>query len=308
MAGALASPSSSKARCMSFLELNSVSKGYGQGSKRTEVLRDVNLSIEEGEFVAIVGYSGAGKTTLISMIAGLLAPDSGTVHCNGHLVTNPGPERGLVFQNYSLLPWLTVYENVAIAVQQVFPQLSRQQQREHTEKYIAMVNLTPAMTKKPRELSGGMRQRVSVARALAMDPAVLLLDEPLSALDALTRATLQDEIARIWRESHKTVVLITNDVDEGILLADRIIPLSAGPAATLGPATAVDLPRPRDRKTLTKDPRAKAIRLKVIEYLLGEGRRKAPRAKDATVQIEQESQLVRALREQVVGAVTTPAT
>ncbi len=293
---------------MSFLELNNVSKGYGRAGQRTEVLKDVNLSIEKGEFVAIVGYSGAGKTTLISMIAGLLSPDAGSVHCNGHLVTSPDPERGLVFQNYSLLPWLSVYDNVALAVRQVFPQLSKQQQREHTERYIAMVNLTPAMHKKPRELSGGMRQRVSVARALAMDPEVLLLDEPLSALDALTRATLQDEIARIWRESHKTVVLITNDVDEGILLADRIIPLSAGPNATLGPATAVDLPRPRDRKTLTRDPKAKAIRLRVIEYLLGEGRRKAPKAKDAVAQVEVESPLVRALRDQVAGPLTTPAT
>ncbi len=261
---------------MSFLELTAVGKSYGQGSNRTEVLRDINLSINEGEFVAIVGYSGAGKTTLISMIAGLLAPDTGEVRCGGQVVAEPGPERGIVFQNYSLLPWLSVYENVAMAVDQVFPQMSSAERRARTEQYIAMVNLTPASHKKPRELSGGMRQRVSVARALAMDPKVLLLDEPLSALDALTRGTLQDEIARIWRESQKTIVLITNDVDEGLLLADRIIPLSAGPSATLGPATVVDLPRPRDRKALMKDPAAKRMRLQVIEYLLGEGRRRAP--------------------------------
>ncbi len=261
---------------MSFLELTGVSKSYGIGAARTEVLRDINLSIEEGEFVAIVGYSGAGKTTLISMIAGLLAPDAGEVRCNGQLVTEPGPERGIVFQNYSLLPWLSVFDNVALAVDQVFPQLNPAERRAHTERFIAMVNLTAASQKKPRELSGGMRQRVSVARALAMDPQVLLLDEPLSALDALTRGTLQDEIGRIWRESKKTVVLITNDVDEGILLADRIIPLSAGPRATLGPATVVDLPRPRDRKTFMKDPAAKRVRLQVLEYLLGEGRRRVP--------------------------------
>lgn len=266
---------------MSFLSLSGVSKSYGQGLSRTEVLRNINLQIEEGEFVAIVGYSGAGKTTLISMIAGLLAPDSGRIECAGQLVTEPGPERGIVFQNYSLLPWLSVSGNIALAVEQVFPHWSAQQKREHVERYIAMVNLTAAAQKKPRELSGGMRQRVSVARALAMDPKVLLLDEPLSALDALTRGTLQDEIARIWRESKKTVVLITNDVDEGILLADRIIPLSAGPAATLGPATIVDLPRPRDRKALLKDPAAKRIRLQVIEYLLGEGRRRAPATSSA---------------------------
>lgn len=259
---------------MSFIALEGVSKSYGQGASRTEVLRNINLHIEEGEFVAIVGYSGAGKTTLISLLAGLLAPDTGRVECAGKLVTEPGPERGIVFQNYSLLPWLSVFDNIALAVDQVFPLMSAAERRAHTERFIAMVNLTAASHKKPRELSGGMRQRVSVARALAMDPQVLLLDEPLSALDALTRGTLQDEIARIWRESKKTVVLITNDVDEGILLADRIIPLSAGPGATLGPATIVDLPRPRDRKTLLKDPAAKRIRLQVIEYLLGEGRRR----------------------------------
>lgn len=259
---------------MSFIALDGVSKSYGQGSARTDVLRNINLHIDEGEFVAIVGYSGSGKTTLISMIAGLLAPDAGRVECAGQLVTEPGPERGIVFQNYSLLPWLSVFDNIALAVDQVFPQMTAAERRAHTERFIAMVNLTAASHKKPRELSGGMRQRVSVARALAMDPKVLLLDEPLSALDALTRGTLQDEIARIWRESKKTVVLITNDVDEGILLADRIIPLSAGPGATLGPATIVDLPRPRDRKALLKDPAAKRIRLQVIEYLLGEGRRR----------------------------------
>jgi nitrate/nitrite transport system ATP-binding protein len=265
---------------MAFLELRGIGKSYGTGSQRTEVLREVNLSIEQGEFVAVVGYSGAGKTTLISLIAGLLRPDVGSIRCNGQPVTSPGPERGIVFQNYSLLPWLSVFGNVHLAVDQVFSNWSPAQKREHTDRFIAMVNLTAAAQKKPRELSGGMRQRVSVARALAMDPAVLLLDEPLSALDALTRATLQDEIARIWCDSRKTVVLITNDVDEGILLADRIIPLSAGPAATLGPATVVDLPRPRDRKTLLKDPLAKQVRHHVIEYLLGEGRRR-PKATSA---------------------------
>src|SRR5882672_7497073 len=177
---------------MAFLELKNVSKSFGT----TPVLRNLDLSIEKGEFVALVGFSGAGKTTLISMIAGLIRPDSGSITLNDLEITAPGPDRGVVFQNYSLLPWLTVFENIAVAVDQVFPNYSAEKKRQHVEKFIAMVNLTPARDKLPRQLSGGMRQRVSVARALAMDPQILLLDEPLSALDALTRATLQDEIER----------------------------------------------------------------------------------------------------------------
>src|SRR6185436_13785117 len=247
---------------MAFLELKSVSKSYGT----TEVLHDINLSVDKGEFVAIVGFSGAGKTTLISLIAGLLQPDSGLMTLNDLEITEPGPDRGIVFQNYSLLPWLTVYENICLAVDQVFPNWAPAKKQQHTEKYIAMVNLTPAREKRPSELSGGMRQRVSVARALAMEPQILLLDEPLSALDALTRATLQDEINRIWQQDKKTVVLITNDVDEGILLADRIIPLSAGPNATLGPSFTIDIPRPRDRKAINHDPNFKKLRGAVIEF------------------------------------------
>jgi nitrate/nitrite transport system ATP-binding protein len=252
---------------MPFLELKNVSKSFNGAS----VLKDVNLSIEKGEFVAIVGYSGAGKTTLISLIAGLFQPDSGSMTLNDLEITEPGPDRGVVFQNYSLLPWLTVYENIYLAVDQVFPNWSAARKQQHVEKHISMVNLTPAREKKPGELSGGMRQRVSVARALAMDPQILLLDEPLSALDALTRATLQDEVSRIWQENQKTVVLITNDPDEGIYLADRIIPLTAGPGATLGPSFKVEIPRPRDRKAINHDPHFKDIRRQVTEYLLGAG-------------------------------------
>ena len=261
---------------MPFLELKDVTKGFGLDGQRAEVLRDVNLSIEKGEFVAIVGYSGAGKTTLISLIAGLLMPDSGSITLNDLEITAPGPDRGIVFQNYSLLPWLSVYENIYLAVDQVFPNWAAAKKQQHTEKHIAMVNLTPARNKRPGELSGGMRQRVSVARALAMDPQILLLDEPLSALDALTRATLQDEISRIWSENQKTVVLITNDPDEGILLADRVIPLSAGPAATLGPSISIDIPRPRSRAAINHDPRFREIRREIIDWLLAsKGERKA---------------------------------
>jgi nitrate/nitrite transport system ATP-binding protein len=259
-----------------LLQLAGVSKSYGQGSARTNVLHEVNLSVQRGEFVAIVGFSGAGKTTLISLIAGLLQPDAGAIALNGKPITGPGPDRGVVFQNYSLLPWLTVHENIALAVDQLFPDWSRDQRRAHIERYIAMVNLTPARDKRPSELSGGMRQRVAVARALAMDPEILLLDEPLGALDALTRATLQDEIVRIWDQDHKTVVLITNDVDEGILLADRIVPLTAGPEATLGPSFFIDIERPRDRKAMNHDPEFKRLRREITDWLLTIGRKRPP--------------------------------
>jgi len=252
---------------MPFLELSQVSKSYGG----RVVLKDVNLSISRGEFVAIVGYSGSGKTTLISLIAGLQKPDQGTVRLNDLEITEPGPDRGMVFQNYSLLPWLTVSENILLAVEQVFPNYAPERKRQQVDKFIAMVNLTPARDKLPRQLSGGMRQRVSVARALAMDPQILLLDEPLSALDALTRATLQEEIERIWQADQKTVVLITNDVDEALLLADRIIPLTPGPGATLGESVAVNLPRPRDRKALNHDAEFKRLRALVTNQLLGYG-------------------------------------
>lgn len=271
-----APPEYVRMQSLPFVKFKHVSKGFGSGSQRRQVLRDLNLDIARGEFVAIVGYSGSGKTTLISLLAGLIRPDEGSVIIDGAEVTGPGPDRGVVFQNYSLLPWLNVFDNIALAVDQVFPNWTPEKRREHIEQYIAMVNLTPARHKRPHELSGGMRQRVSVARALAMNPEMLLLDEPLSALDALTRATLQDEIEEIWERDRKTVVLITNDVDEGLLLADRVIPLSVGPGATLGPAVEVDLDRPRDRKTIQRDPHFKRLRTEVLDYLLGPGARKKP--------------------------------
>jgi nitrate/nitrite transport system ATP-binding protein len=258
---------------MPLLELKNITKGYGPAGSRTEVLLDINLQVERGEFVAIVGYSGAGKSTLVSLIAGLISPDRGSVLLDGKPVSGPGPDRAVVFQNYSLLPWLNVFDNVLLAVAEVFPQWPDQEKRQYTEKYVSMVNLWPARHKRPVELSGGMRQRVAVARALAMDPQILLMDEPLGALDALTRATLQDEIERIWERDQKTVVMITNDVDEGILLADRIIPLSAGPSATLGPSVRVELDRPRDRKAMNHCPRFKEIRREIFDFLLGPGGR-----------------------------------
>ncbi len=250
-----------------LLQLNNVSKSFGNQC----VLKDISLSIHPGEFVAVVGYSGTGKTTFINLIAGLIAPDSGTILLNGQPVKGPGPDRGIVFQNYSLLPWLTVFENIFLAVDQVFSDWSPAKKKEQVEKYLDMVKLTPARDKHPGELSGGMRQRVSVARALSTEPGILLLDEPLSALDALTRATLQEEILSIWERDKRTVLLITNDTDEGILLADRIIPLSMGPGATLGPEVPVPLARPRDRKSVNHDPQFKSIRSHVLNYLLDQG-------------------------------------
>ena len=250
---------------MAFLELKNVSKSFDGHS----VLSDVNLSIAEGEFVAIVGYSGQGKTTLISMIAGLAKPTSGEVSLEGKIVEGPGPDRGLVFQNYSLLPWLTVYENIALAVDQVFPEKSPAERAAHVDKYIAMVKLSHAKDRLPKQLSGGMRQRVSVARTLAIQPRILLLDEPLSALDALTRANLQDEITQIRRTDNTTILLITNSVDEALLLADRIIPLTIGPGATLGESVPVNLARPRDRTALNHDPEFKRLRALITNQLIG---------------------------------------
>lgn len=252
---------------MAFLELKDVTKSYGQGDHRTGVLGGIDLTVKEGEFIAIVGFSGSGKTTLISTIAGLVRPDRGEVLLKGKPITGPGPDRGIVFQSYSLLPWLTVFGNVALAVDEVFKGENKAKRKARTLRYIELVGLSHAVDRLPAELSGGMRQRVSVARALAINPEILLLDEPLSALDALTRSKLQGEIARIWNEDKRTVLLITNDVDEAILLADRIIPLMPGPDAKLGQEFKVELPRPRDHATLSELDAFKALRHEITAYL-----------------------------------------
>ncbi len=256
---------------MSILEISGLSKHYGEGVERSEILSEVNLKVNEGEFIAIVGFSGSGKTTLISALAGLIEPDQGGVIFRGKEIVGPGPERGVVFQSYSLMPWLSVQGNVALAVDSVFGAKSRAERKEIVTKYIDMVGLSPARDRKPSELSGGMRQRVAVARALAMQPDVLLMDEPLSALDALTRAKLQDEFAAISQQEKKTIILVTNDVDEAILLADRIIPLKPGPNATLGREFKVNLPRPRDRGAMNSDPEFISLRAAVTEFLMEVG-------------------------------------
>jgi nitrate/nitrite transport system ATP-binding protein len=256
---------------MALLELENVSIGFGEGSSRTNVLKNINLEVKEGEFLCMVGYTGSGKTTLINLMAGLLKPDTGEIRLNGVPVTGPGPDRGVVFQNYSLLPWLSVMNNVYLAVREVNPSWTREDCKQRSIKYIEMVGLKHAIHKHPAELSGGMKQRVSVARALALDPSILLLDEPLSALDALTRGTLQNEIATIWEQEKKTVVMITNDVDEALLLADRIIPFNTGTVAGLGPDFHVHIPRPRDKKEMNHNPEFINLRNNITKYLLNAG-------------------------------------
>ena len=250
---------------MAVLTFDKVSKSYGD----TPVLRDVDLEVREGEFLVLLGFSGTGKTTLINLMAGLDSPTRGEVRFKGAPVAGPGPERGVIFQSYSLMPWLTVNGNVGLAVDTLFPQLPRSDRQAKVDHYVKMVGLGHAAARRPAELSGGMRQRVNVARALAMDPEVLLLDEPLSALDALTRANLADEIEAIWEAEKKTCVLITNDVDEAIVLADRIVALR--PDGTLGASYDVTIPRPRERAEMNHHEGFKALRADITKYLMDVG-------------------------------------
>ncbi|UOY08939.1 ABC transporter ATP-binding protein [Muricauda sp. SCSIO 64092] len=268
---------------MAYLELKNIAKAYGEGTNKTEVLADINLSIEEGEFVAIVGFTGSGKTTLVNLINGLLKPTLGEVLFKGDPVVDTSHERGVIFQNYSLLPWLTVGQNVALAVREAFPKNSKKEVKARVNEYVKMVNLYPAINKRPKELSGGMRQRVAVARALAMNPEMIIMDEPLGALDALTRGNLQDEILKIWSKDKRTALLITNDVDEGIYMADRIIPLRPGPNATLGPEFKIDIERPRDKTELNDNPEYKKTRNAIIEYLMGIGEERKSASKKVYV-------------------------
>jgi nitrate/nitrite transport system ATP-binding protein len=250
------------------LQLSNVCKGFGSGVTRTEILRNINLNIREGEFLAVVGFSGSGKTTFAQLAAGLIKPDSGTITMEGEPVTGPSPDRGLVFQNYSLLPWLTVRGNIALSVNAVFRDWSAAARRDHVQRFIEMVGLSHAAHRRPHELSGGMRQRTSLARTLAMKPKMLLLDEPLSALDALTRGQLGDEILKIWQEERQTCLMITNDVDEAIMMADRIVPLNPGPSASLGPVFTVGIDRPRNKTELNDNEHFKSLRNAVTNYLV----------------------------------------
>jgi len=231
-------------------------------------LRDIDLVVRHGEFVALIGHSGCGKSTLLNLVAGLLAPTQGVLLCAGREIAGPGPDRGVVFQNHSLLPWLTCFDNVHLAVERVFGESeSKADLKRRTHEALALVGLTPAEHKLPHEISGGMKQRVGIARALAMQPKVLLLDEPFGALDALTRARLQDELVNVVAATRSTVLMVTHDVDEAVLLSDRIVMMTNGPAATIGEILAIDLPRPRERVELAANAEYHRYRSEVLEFL-----------------------------------------
>jgi nitrate/nitrite transport system ATP-binding protein len=246
-----------------YLSLESVGKTFETKQGEFVALTGINLAMRKGEFVTLIGHSGCGKSTLLNLVAGLAKPTDGTIVLAGKHLDGPGPDRGVVFQNHSLLPWLSCFENVYLAVERVFAE----QRKERTHAALALVGLSHAEHKYPHEISGGMKQRVGIARALAIEPKVLLLDEPFGALDALTRATLQDELMRIVGSSGATVLMVTHDVDEAVLLSDRVVMMTNGPAATIGDVLAVDLPRPRARLALAHDPRFMDLRAAVLEFL-----------------------------------------
>jgi nitrate/nitrite transport system ATP-binding protein len=231
-------------------------------------LKDINLKIARGEFITLIGHSGCGKSTLLNLIAGLIMPSDGVLLCAEREIAGPGPDRGVVFQNHSLLPWLTCFDNVYLAVERVFGNTENKAQLTGRVKdALALVHLTHAEQKYPHEISGGMKQRVGIARALSMQPKVLLMDEPFGALDALTRAHLQDELMKIVEQTKSTVVMVTHDVDEAVLLSDRIVMMTNGPAATIGEILSVDLPKPRNRLALANDPYYNVLRSRVLEFL-----------------------------------------
>jgi nitrate/nitrite transport system ATP-binding protein len=251
-----------------YLSIDHVDKTFARGSKASVVLTDVTLRVERGEFVSIIGHSGCGKSTLLNIVAGLTRATNGGVILEGKEVDTPGPDRAVVFQNHSLLPWLTVYENVKLAVEKVFGSVkSRAERREWVLHNLALVQMTHAKDKRPAEISGGMKQRAGIARALSMEPKVLLLDEPFGALDALTRAHLQDQVMAIHAKLANTVMMITHDVDEAALLSDRIVMMTNGPAAYIGEILEVALPRPRRRLELASNPTYIACRQRVLEFL-----------------------------------------
>ncbi|MBC7437390.1 MAG: ABC transporter ATP-binding protein [Bdellovibrionales bacterium] len=266
---------SSESLTSKYIEIQNVEQTFKTSKGPFQALRDINLTVAKGEFVALIGHSGCGKSTLLNLIAGLTMPTQGSLICANREIGGPGPERSVVFQNHSLLPWLTCFENVYLAVERVFGQTreagiraeSKAQLKARTDAALALVGLTPAAQKRPGEISGGMKQRVGIARALSMEPKVLLMDEPFGALDALTRAKLQDELLAIVAATHSTVVMVTHDVDEAVLLSDRIVMMTNGPSATIGEILAVDIPRPRNRVELVEDPRYVHCRKGVIDFL-----------------------------------------
>ena len=261
-----------------FIEVQNVEMVFSTKKGRFHALREIDLSVAKGEFVTLIGHSGCGKSTLLNLIAGLTLPTSGVLLCDNREIAAPGPERGVVFQNHSLLPWLTCFENVHLAVERVFGATeSKAQLDARTTAALELVGMSHALPKRPHEISGGMKQRVGIARALSMEPKVLLMDEPFGALDALTRAHLQDELLRIVAATQSTVVMVTHDVDEAVLLSDRIVMMTNGPAATIGEILQVRLARPRDRLALAQDPLYIEYRTSVLHFLYQRQARPAQR-------------------------------
>ena len=251
-----------------YIDIQNVEQTFKTKKGSFPALRDIHLSVAKGEFVALIGHSGCGKSTLLNLIAGLTTPTHGVLLCADREIQGPGPERAVVFQNHSLLPWLTCFENIYLAVERVFGSTeSKAQLKQRTNDALALVGLTAAAQKRPGEISGGMKQRVGIARALSMEPKVLLMDEPFGALDALTRAKLQDELLEIVAKTQATVVMVTHDVDEAVLLSDKIVMMTNGPAATIGEVLSVQLPRPRHRVALADDPQYQQVRKAVIDFL-----------------------------------------
>ncbi|MDG5977127.1 nitrate transport ATP-binding subunits C and D [Hydrogenophaga taeniospiralis CCUG 15921] len=251
-----------------YIDIQHVEQTFKTKKGLFPALKDINLTVAKGEFVTLIGHSGCGKSTLLNLIAGLTTPSHGVLLCADREIAGPGPERAVVFQNHSLLPWLTCFENVYLAVERVFAATeSKAQLKARTESALALVGLTAAAQKRPGEISGGMKQRVGIARALSMEPKVLLMDEPFGALDALTRAKLQDELLEIVAATQATVVMVTHDVDEAVLLSDKIVMLTNGPAATIGEVLTVELPRPRKRVALADDAQYQQYRKAVIDFL-----------------------------------------
>ncbi len=251
-----------------FIDIHGAEMVFHTKKGHFHALRDINLGIDKGEFVTLIGHSGCGKSTLLNLISGLLKATDGAVICDNKEINSPGPERGVVFQNHSLLPWLTCYQNVYLAVERVFgAKEAKEQLKKRTLDSLELVGMGHAATKRPHEISGGMKQRVGIARALAMEPKVLLMDEPFGALDALTRAHLQDELLKIVARTKSTVVMVTHDVDEAVLLSDRIVMMTNGPAATIGEILTVPLARPRNRVELAEDPTYIHCRKAVLDFL-----------------------------------------
>ncbi len=250
-----------------FLTIENVSKVYPTKKGPFTVLDGVNLTVQEGEFICVIGHSGCGKSTLLNMVSGFAFPTDGEVRVQGKRITKPGPDRMVVFQNYALLPWRTAFENIYLAVHAVSPNKPQAEKRAIVREHLAMVGLTEAADKKPPQMSGGMRQRVSIARALAVRPQVLILDEPFGALDAITKEELQEELLKIWNDHRCTVLMITHDIDEALFLADRLVMMTNGPAAKIGEIMEIPFARPRDRARIMEDPQYYKLRNHALDYL-----------------------------------------